>query len=413
MSETAEHVVVVGGGHAGIQTALSLRERGWAGRVTVLSADHEPPYERPPLSKGWLKGAVEDDGLAFRPAATYAEQGIEVRTGVRVERIERAAREVRWAGGALQYDHLVLALGARPRRLPVAGADLAGVHALHTHSEALALRAALDRARSVVVIGAGFIGLEVAAEARRRGRDVVVVEAGERVMQRALTPLMSCFFADRHRAAGADLAYGVVATELLGREGRVTGVRLSDGRQVSADLVVTGIGVEPSCELAREAGLHCSDGVVVDEYLRTDDPRISAIGDCASFPVDQRRIRLESVQNAVDQARLVAARLTGEPRAYREVPWFWTDQHGGKLQMAGLTADSDTHVVVGSVDDARFTVLCWRAGVFVGGESVNRPGDHITVRRLLADGVPLDPAAAAAPGFELKTHLRHALGAAA
>lgn len=406
---TERGVVIVGAGHAGVQVATSLRELGYPGPVTLLSKDVEQPYERPPLSKAWLKGQAVFSDLEFRRAGVYQQDDINLRTAVEVLAIDRQERCVHTTEGRVAYDHLVLATGARPRPLPVPGHDLGGVHHLHTYSDATALLDHFGSARDVVVVGGGFIGLEVAAAARAKGLEVHVLEAMDRVMQRAVSPTTSEFYESLHSEAGTTVQCRASAVALVGEDGHVAGVQLSDGSTLPADLVVAGIGVIPSVELASGAGLECANGIVVDATLRTSDPHISAIGDCASFPLaDGSRLRLESVQNAVDQARTVAARLTGAQVSYDEVPWFWTDQLGCKLQMAGLTADSDERVLVGDQVGRKFSVLCWRNGRLVGGESVNRPGDHITLRRMLAQGLlDLTPEDASAEDFDLKAYLKN------
>ncbi|MFD5655867.1 NAD(P)/FAD-dependent oxidoreductase [Streptomyces hirsutus] len=414
MSIPPPTVLIVGGGHAGIETAFGLRAAGFPGRVHILSQDRELPYERPPLSKAWLKGKAELQDLYFRNADVYAAQNIELSTGTRVTAIDRERRHVVCADGSrAAYDHLVLATGARPRQLPVPGADLDGVHCLHTYPDAARIATALDRARSVVIVGGGFIGLEVAAAAAERGRDVVVLEAADRVMQRAVTAVTSTFYQRLHGAAGTRIRCGTVAREIVGRQGRVHAVRTGDGEEIPADLVVVGIGAVPADELAAAAGLRVADGIVVDAFLRTTDPAVFAVGDCARFPrEEQGHLRLESVQNAVGHGRALARTLTATPEPYREIPWFWTDQLGCKLQMAGLTSDHDEHTVIGDPEAKKFTVLCWKRGELVGGESVNRPGDHIALRTLLAVPTALPPGAVPGRDFDLKAYARTAATAA-
>lgn len=403
-------VVIVGAGHAGVETALGLREHDHRGQITLVGDEPTPPYERPPLSKAWLHGQAQFENLVLRATKVYEENNIEMRTGCRVDAVDAVEQTVTTAEGeTLHYDHLVLATGATPRALPIPGGDLAGVHHLHTWSDARGLRDHLHTATSVVVIGGGFIGLEAAAAARKRGLAVRVLEAQARVMQRAATAPVSAFYEALHRDAGTGISTDTFATELTGSGGHVDAVVLSTGEIIAADLVVVGIGIVPNVELAQLAGLPIDNGIVVDEHLMTSDPHISAIGDCANFPSfdGAGRLRLESVQNASDQGRIVAKRLTGTSESYSTVPWFWTDQLGCKLQMAGLTSDSDEHVVLGEPKDKKFTVLSWRNGVFTGGESVNRPGDHIAIRKLLARSrVELGPATASAADFTLKGYLK-------
>lgn len=398
-------IVIAGAGQAGFQVAASLREHGFDGRVTLVGEEPAAPYQRPPLSKQYLTGAVEADRLPLRPAEFYARNAIDLVTGDPVTALDPGARRVRLASGAeLPFDRLVLATGARHRPLPVPGADLDGVLALRTLADAGELRERLRRAQDVVVVGAGFIGLEFAAAAAGQGLRPVVIEAADRPLTRAVSPAVARFLTAQHRRAGVRFSFGTGVAEILGTGGRVRGVRASDRKVYPADLVLVGIGVLPNAEPAAAARLATRDGIVVDEFLTTACPAISAIGDCARHPSPfaGAPVRLESVQNAVDQARCVAAGLTGAPAPYTAVPWFWSDQGPVKLQIAGLTAGADTLVPRGDPASGRFSVLCFREGRFLGAESVNRPVDHMTVRRLLAAGTPPTPEQAADPGLDLR-----------
>jgi 3-phenylpropionate/trans-cinnamate dioxygenase ferredoxin reductase component len=322
--------------------------------------------------------------------------------------IDRAARRLLLASGAsLQYGHLVLATGARNRLLDIPNASLADVRYLRTLDESEALRLRIASARHVVVIGAGFIGLEFAATARARGLEVDVIELGARVMARAVTAEISDFFQERHTAAGIRIHLGVQATSIESDGTDVTGVSLSDGRHVPADLVVVGVGVLPNVELARESGLPAASGIIVDEQLLTADPDISAIGDCALFasPRFGGSLRLESVQNATDQARCVAARLTGNAKTYDGLPWFWSDQGEDKLQIAGLTTGYDRVVVRGDRGQRSFSAFCYKSGQLVGIESINRASDHVFGRRVLGLNRSIDPEQAADMSFDLKAAL--------
>ncbi|MEU0130740.1 MULTISPECIES: FAD-dependent oxidoreductase [unclassified Streptomyces] len=407
----ADSVVVAGAGQAGFETAAALRSRGFRGRVTLIGEEPDRPGQRPPLSKGYLAGTVSAEEIALRPPSFYTDQDIELMTGHRVAAIDRERRTVRLESGLrLPYGALVLATGCRPRTLPVPGAFLAGVLTLRDLADAEELRLRLTGpARRIVVVGAGFIGLEVAATARRLGHEVTVVEAQPRALTRALTPTMSDRVVAEHRAAGVRVLLGREVSALYGDEsGRVQVMELNGGERIAAELVVVGIGVVPRTELALAADLTVGDGVVVDDRLRTGDPDIYALGDCARFPSPYagRHVRLESVQNATDQARCVAAAICGEPAPYTAVPWFWSEQYALRLQMAGLTADHDEAVTVGDVEGGRFSVFCFRAGRLVGTESLNRPADHGISRRLLAAGTDLSPDTVRRPGFDLKTFSR-------
>ncbi|QES44698.1 pyridine nucleotide-disulfide oxidoreductase [Streptomyces venezuelae] len=403
-----DSVVVVGAGQGGYQTAASLREHGYEGSITLISAEDALPYERPPLSKAYLKGEADEAMLWLRPATYYVRQSIDLVSGT-VTEIDPAARSVRLAdGSAYGYGHLVLATGATPRTLDVPGKELRGVHTLRTAQDAVALQASLAGARRAVVVGAGFIGLEFAAVAREAGVEVTVVEALDRPLARVVSAPTAEHFTWLHRSNGTELLFGRGLKALHG-DGRsnVTAVELADGSRLPADLVLIGVGVTPRTELATAAGLEVDGGIIVDAQLRTTDPHISAIGDCAAFPQVRsgNRRRLESVQNAVGHAQAVAGRLAGSPRAYDELPWFWSDQFATTVQIAGFNEGHETEVVLGSDPDA-FSVLLFRGDDLQAVESVNRPADHLAARRLLTQGTDLTPAEAAAPGFSLRTYLR-------
>ena len=400
-------VLIVGAGHAGFQLAVSLRQAGYNGPVGLINDEAHLPYQRPPLSKAYLKGGGGPDSLMFRPEKFYHDQHVDL-IADRAVAIDRGARELVCASGASRpYKHLVLATGARNRLLDIPNANLEDVLYLRTLDESEVLRKRFVSGRRVVVVGAGFIGLEFAATARAKGLEVDVVELAPRVMARAVTPEISEFFQRRHAEAGIRLHFGVQATSITSSEGRVTGVTLSDGRQLAADLVVVGVGVLPNVELAAEADLPVASGIIVDEHLLTADPDISAIGDCALFASVRfgALLRLESVQNATDQARCVAARLTGDTKNYDGLPWFWSDQGPDKLQIAGLTTGYDQVVVRGDAEQASFSAFCFKAGRLIGIESVNRGSDHVFGRRVLAANGSIAPEQAADSAFDLKRAL--------
>ncbi|KST59650.1 pyridine nucleotide-disulfide oxidoreductase [Methylobacterium sp. GXS13] len=401
-------IVVAGAGQAGFQLAASLREGGFRAPITLVGDETALPYQRPPLSKAYLAGKTDAEGLFLRQPGFFAEHAITHRPGIRALAIDRAARRLQLSDGqSLAYDHLVLATGARNRPLPVPGADLPNVRQLRGLADADALRTALGEAKAIVVIGAGFIGLEFAAVAAARGLSVTVVEAADRPMARAVSREIGQFFQAAHEAMGVRFAFGGGVTAIVGRAGRATGIVLADGRELPADFILIGIGVLPNRELAADAGLPAEDGVRVDAFLATPDPAISAIGDCVRFPspfahglTPDGTVRIESVQNAIDQGRCLAARLNGKPAAYGALPWFWSDQGPHKLQIAGLSGPGDTSVVRGS--GPAFSVFRFRDGALRAVESVDRAGDHMIARRLLAAGTPLTPEQAADPGFDLK-----------
>ncbi len=400
-------ILVVGAGQAGFQAAASLRESGFAGPLTLVGEEAQPPYQRPPLSKAYLAGKTDARGLLLRQETFCAEHAI-TRRRARATGIDRTERRVRLEDGqSLAYDHLILATGTRNRALPVPGADLAGVHGLRTLDEADALKSALEHARQIVVVGAGFIGLDFAAVCAARGLSVTVIEAADRVMARAVSPETSAAFRDFHEASGVTILFGAGVSAVEGADGRVAAVTLADGKSLPADLVLVGIGVVPNQELAEAAGLPVHDGIVVDAFLATADPAISAIGDGARFPTrfaaglpHGDRVRIESVQNAVDQGRCLAARLTGRPSAYDAVPWFWSDQGPRKLQIAGLGSPGDASVLRRA--GAGFSVFRFRDGRLSAVESVDRPADHMAARRIIAAGRSLTPDQAADPAFDLK-----------
>jgi len=400
-------IVVIGGGQAGYQVATSLRQEGFAGRITLIGDEPGVPYQRPPLSKAYLLGKIGAPALRFRPPEHYDEQRIE-RLQARVTAIDRSAHCVQLESGQrLDYDHLVLATGARNRVPEVPGIELAGVFGLRTLADADALAPRLANVKQVVVIGAGFIGLEFAAVAAAKGVAVHVLDIADRPMARALSRPMSALFSHGHAGWGVTLEFGQAVAGLLGEGAHVTAVQTVDGRVLPADLVVYGIGVLPNVELAATAGLALDNGIRVDEQLLTSDSAISAIGDVVSYnspwaPPDGRAVRLESVQNAVDQAKAVAARLVGKPAAYTALPWFWSDQGDLRLQIAGLAEGCDQTVEIGSIESRQLTVLCFRAGRLVAVETANRTPDHMAARKLLLRGTALTPQQAAEPGFDLK-----------
>ncbi|MBB3664584.1 3-phenylpropionate/trans-cinnamate dioxygenase ferredoxin reductase subunit [Prauserella sediminis] len=401
---------MIGAGHAGVQVVEALRAAGHTGPLTLVGDEPSPPYQRPPLSKEHL-GTAGIELLPLRGTQFFAEQRIELCTGVSATMIDRSGRRVHLSDGReLPYDSLVIACGAANRGLPVPGSDLEGVHSLRTLADAEAVRAAMAGCESALVVGAGFIGLEFAAAARKRGLPVTVVEAAERPLGRALSAEMANHIAEAHRNNGVDLRLGTGVTAFLGDNGRVRRAIGTDGTEYTADLVLVGIGVVPRDDLATTARLAVDNGIVVDEHLRTSDPDIYAIGDCASFPhpFTGTRIRLESVQNATDQARHVAAAILGreEPGGYRELPWFWSHQGSMKLQIAGLRRPDDRALVLGDPADGKFSVCSYRGERLVAVESLNRPADHMAARRLLVEGRAPAPEQLDDPGFSLKTFAR-------
>ena len=402
-------VAIVGTGQAGFQAAASLRQDGFAGRIALIGDEPVVPYQRPPLSKSYLARESALDELWLRPESFYTQHQIDLLEGETVKAIDLTERRLRLtSGGELSWDHLVLATGARFRPLAVPGAELDGVLPLRTLADANILRERLDQAREVVVVGAGFIGLEFASVAIARGAAVHIIEVTQHPMGRVVSAAISKFFCDAHRRWGAKVALGTGVTRILGTAGGVSGVETTDGRHLPADLVLICIGVIPNAELAGEAGLAVDNGIVVDKYLATEDAAVFAIGDCANFPTPFAidRVRLESVQNAVDQGRCVAAHIAGKPAPYDKVPWFWSDQGDLKLQIAGITAGHDKAVLRGDPEGGRFSVFCFRGARLIGVESVNQTADHVAARRLLAGDPKLTPAQAADESYDLRAHTR-------
>lgn len=414
MTGEAEHgVVVVGGGHAAAHLAMSLRKEGYTGPLRLLCEERHQPYQRPPLSKDFLDDVAAGDTLPLRSQRYWDDHGVEVRSGVRATRLLRESRRVELDDGTtLPYGHVVLATGASPRTPNIPGVDLPGVHVLRTRDDCDHLRQEIRLARRVVVVGAGFVGLEVAAAARRQDCAVTVLEAREQAMGRIVTEPVATHIVGEHRRDGVDLRFGTTISRIVGGE-HASSVHTHAGESLPCDLVVLGVGVEPRDELARGARLACDDGVIVDETLRTTDLRVSAIGDCASFPcrhAEGRRVRLESVQNATDQARQVAAGIAaGYPndmetawRPYDSVPWFWSVQHGMRLQIAGLTDRHDTTVLRGDPAAGSFSNFCFRGDTLLGVESVNRPRDHMLARSVLREENNLTPEVVADPARDLR-----------
>ena len=389
---TIRDLVIVGTGQAGFQVAVSLRQEGFDGNIVMLGEEKGLPYQRPPLSKTYLKEG-NPERLLLRNADFFEKNRITIEDGVRATRLDRHSRRIEIHDGrSFAYDHLVLAVGARNRRLPIEGSDAEGILSLRTVAEAEDIRRAFSDASQLVVVGGGFIGLEIGATAAALGKRVTVVEATDRLMSRAVSPPISDFFLSAHRAFNVDARLDAYASRMIkDGAGRVAGVELSDGARIDAELVIVSAGIVPNCELAAEAGLYVHDGIRVNDRLQTEDASISAIGDCASFPFGEEGLhtRLESVQNAIDQGKCVAKRLLGHPEPYWRVPWFWSDQGPYKLQMAGLTAGADQHITHRSDDGAKLSVFCFRQDELIGVETVNVPADHMAARKVLATKSPI------------------------
>ena len=401
-----ERVVIIGAGQAGLQIAESLRAEQFAGDILLIGEEGMAPYQRPPLSKAWLAGETATDKLTLRGPDVLEAKAIGLRLGAPVARVDLAARTLALADGeTLDWTGLAFATGARARRPNLEGAGLPGVCVLRSLKDAREISARLAVARRMVVVGGGFIGLEVAAAARKKGVEVVVLEAQDRLMARAVTPKISQIFADLHRARGVDLHFGAQVAALEGSDA-VRGVALAGGGGFNADLVVLGVGASANDALAAAAGLACDRGILVDSCARTSAPDVVAAGDCTVWTrADGTVCRLESVQNAVEQGKAAAAALLGRERPFTAAPWFWSDQYDVKLQMAGLGEGSDLQVARVSGDNA-FSLFNYRGEKLVSVESVNRPGEHLLARKLLDAGVSPPPDQAADPARDLRTLLR-------
>ena len=379
-------IVIVGAGQAAAQLVLSLRQGGCKDAIRMIGDEPYAPYQRPPLSKKFLTERPAAETLYFRPANFWREQGVTADYGVSVTAIDRTAKRATFAGGQADYGTLFLSTGTRARAIPLPGVDLPGVFSLRRIDDVRRLRAPLDAAHRVVIVGGGYIGLEVAAVARGEGREVAVLEAEDRVMKRVTSPVISTFMQDFHRGRGVEIRLGARLAAVEG-DGKVAQVRLADGTALPADLVLLAVGAKPNDDLAAAAGIACEDGVTVDEHGRTSDPSIYAAGDCTRFPSRRygRRLRLECVQNAIDQAKAVASEILGKPQHYDPVPWFWSDQYELKLQMAGLSDGYDDARTVGDVAAARFSVEYRKAGRLIAVDAVNDGRADMGGRKRIAE----------------------------
>jgi 3-phenylpropionate/trans-cinnamate dioxygenase ferredoxin reductase subunit len=394
-------VVIVGAGHAGGSVAAFLRQYGYAGAITIIGEEPIAPYQRPPLSKAWLKGEADAETLMLRPESFYAENDIALRLDTVVKRIDRDARVVHWAGGGqIPYHHLILATGSRARRIPLPGLELGGVLELRTAADADRLKAALGPGKRLAVIGGGYIGLEAAASARALGAEAVVIEREARVLARVACEALSTFFQDYHTAHGVRFVLGAGVEAIVGADGQAAAVKLAGGALIEADAFLVGVGAVPNQELAQAAGLHCSEGIVVDLEARTSDPAIFAIGDCTRRPMPiygHRTHRLESVPNALEQAKQAASAITGRAAPAGEVPWFWSDQYDLKLQIAGLPFDADRIVIrgephAGKDGGARFAVFHLDAENRIQAvEAINAGPEFMAGRQLIGQRKPVAP----------------------
>jgi 3-phenylpropionate/trans-cinnamate dioxygenase ferredoxin reductase subunit len=393
-TDTGQHIVIIGGGHGGASSAAFLRQYGWKGPITLISDEAVPPYHRPPLSKAWLKGEADAQSLALRPAKFYADQNVSLRLDTHVEAVDRSgSRVLLGRREAIAYDRLILALGSRARLLDLPGAKLDGILTLRSAADAERLKAALGPGRRLAIIGGGYIGLEVAASARALGSEVTVLEREAGVLARVACPALAGFFHAYHRRQGVAFRLGVAVAGFAGVHGKVAGVSLADGEIIPCDVVLIGIGGVANAALGRAAGLDCDNGILVDHAARTSDPSIYAVGDCTDrpLPLYHRRGRLESVPNALEQAKLAAADLCGRAPPGPEVPWFWSDQYDLKLQIAGLPFDATEIVMRGDPAGAAFALFHLNAETQVQAvEACNAAAEFMAGKSLIAKRTPVD-----------------------
>ncbi|MFO1143185.1 MAG: FAD-dependent oxidoreductase [Amaricoccus sp.] len=404
MDPSRARIVVVGAGQAGAALVAKLRALGHAGPLTLVGAEPVPPYQRPPLSKGYLKGELTRERLFLRPPSFYAGEGIELLTGTAVVGIDRAGPSVALADGrTLPYDLLALATGSVARRLPEGqGGGLGGVLAMRDLADADRLAVAIQPGARALVVGGGYIGLEAAAVLAGKGLKVALVEAAPRILARVAAPATADYFRELHRTHGVELREAAALERLTGAGGRITGALLADGSRLVADIVLVGIGVDPNVALARDAGLAIENGIRVDADGRTSDPAIFAAGDCTSFPFRGHRVRLESVPNAIDQGEAVAAAMLGDTEGYRARPWFWSDQYDVKLQIAGLNAGWNRTTVRPGPRPGSQSVWYWQGGRLLAVDAMNDPRAYMTGKRWIEAGVSPDPEAVADPATDLK-----------
>lgn len=398
VSMPEQNCVIVGASHAGTQLALSLRQGGWRGRIVLLGDEPVNPYQRPPLSKAILSGEKSPEQIPIRPAAVIEKAGVELRLGHRVDRIDRKRKLLHLDDGeTLEYDKLALTLGAYPSTIILTGSDKTGVHYLRKLADVEQIRPLMGRGKNAVIVGGGYIGLEAGAILRQTGMFVTILEALPRVLQRVTAPVVSRFYERLHRDEGVEIITGALVTSIEG-ENHVEMVHCADGSEHDADLVIIAVGVLPHTRLAEEAGLDVEDGILVDEFARASDPDIVAAGDCTRHynPIYRRRVRLESVQNAMDQAKTAASTLNGNPQPYHALPWFWSDQYDVKLQIAGLSQGYDNIVLRGDPEAGRsFSVFYFQGDRLLAVDAVNRPAEFMLGKKLILGGAAVDKIALA------------------
>jgi 3-phenylpropionate/trans-cinnamate dioxygenase ferredoxin reductase subunit len=411
---TAVTAAIIGGGQAGAEAATLLRQNRFEGRIILIADEEYLPYTRPPLSKAYLAREIGKEALIYKAAAAYEKAQVELRLGARAEEIDRISKRLVLRDGAtLDYDKLIIAAGGRARELPVPGADLDNIFYLRTIADVDELQPHMEAGRRLVIVGGGYIGLEAAAVAIKRGLAVTVLESAPRVLARVTAPTVSDFYERIHREAGVDIRTGVTVTGFAPASGRgaVGVVDCADGQSFDADFVLVGIGLIPNIELAGKAGLEVDDGILVDEASRTGDPDIYAIGDCAMHRQHgflRRKIRLESVPNALEQARAAAASITGRPVPEAAAPWFWSDQYDLKLQMVGLSEGYDELVIRGKMEASSFIAFYLKDGVVIAADSVNRLGEFMAAKRLVGERMEIEAARLADESVPLKSLMQSA-----
>lgn len=397
-------VVIIGAGHAAGQAAASLRQAKYAGDITIVGDEAHIPYQRPPLSKAYLKGDQSADKVYLRAESFYADRDIAMKLSTRATAIDTTAKTVALSSDeTLHYDHLLISTGSRPRKLSIDGSDLPGIHYLRTMDDVDGLRDGMQADANLVIVGGGYIGLEVAAVGRELGLNVHVLEMEERILQRVTTPEMSAYYHQLHEGRGVNIHTNTAVTGFAG-DGKVQEVLCGDKR-FPADIVIVGIGIIPNTELAEAAGIVCDNGIVVDDHCCTSDPNVYAAGDCTNHPnpLLDRRLRLESVPNAMDQARVSTANMLGDDKTYAAIPWFWSDQYELKLQMVGFSADGDAQVLRGDMATNQFAIFYLKDGKVVAADAVNSPKEFMLCKQLV--GKSADPAMLADPEADLKALL--------
>ncbi len=403
-------MVIVGAGHAAGQAAASLRQEKFEGEIVIIGQEPHIPYQRPPLSKQYLAGEQGIERVYLRPEKFYTKKNITLKLSTRVESIDTEAKTVATdKGETIEYDKLLITTGSRPRILNIPGSDLTGIHYLRTITDVDTIRPEMAAGKKLLIVGGGYIGLEVASVGVSNGLEVHILEMEERILQRVTTPEMSKYYHDLHTARGvhvhtSTMVSGFTGTGRLGGVGRLSGVTCDTG-SFEADLAIVGIGIIPNVELAQAAGIACDNGILVDEHCTTSDPNIYAAGDCTNHPnpLLDRRLRLESVPNAMEQARVAATNLCGGDKVYATIPWFWSDQYELKLQMVGFSADGDSQVVRGDKTNDKFAVFYLKEGVLVATDAVNSPKEFMICKRLI--GKKVDAAMLADPNADLKSLL--------